>query len=107
MVACSAATMGGSLGLRAGPRTYRRHAAALVLQRNVCNPVKPQRCMEILLHVMERLCLLQLHSVDEKAEETACASNRSCAASFPTQVRLVLTGVLIIAGVLVCALSLP
>jgi phenylpropionate dioxygenase-like ring-hydroxylating dioxygenase large terminal subunit len=29
---------------------------------------------------------LQLHSVDERAEQTACASGRACAASFPTQV---------------------
>lgn len=29
---------------------------------------------------------LQLHSVDRKAEETACASGRACAASYPVQV---------------------
>jgi hypothetical protein len=33
---------------------------------------------------------LQLHSVDMKAEESACASGRACAASHPVQVEAAL-----------------
>ena len=42
----------------------------------------------LLFVVIDYGCGLQLHSVDRKAEENACASGRSCAAAYPVQVRL-------------------